>query len=401
MKKLIKWSFLILIGIFLFFFWFGFWFPNPTMRSWTIWSADKLLYLWLPRIFVPLFYGLIVFLFLTRDKKLKQNLGTLLGAVCIISFITLPILYYFRAISSKRSAMKLYHSFLQIKPPQTDTLDYHYSRDDIKIFCLGGSTTEFKNNRGVGWTELLEQELRHTYNTDSIYVFNFGRQWYTSLHSLINYETNLRQYKPDVIIYMHNINDLLCNADFSYLSIGPFRQDYGHFLGPAVNIFNSKYTGIFGRGRTKFRTIWYYNYPKRTILEEYILPGLEPFKRNINSLIDLASLDSTKVILLSEPNILSENMDVQIREACVMVNYEAVGKDKKWGYSTVYLGMKKYNQSIEDISENRKVYFIDLEKQIPKSLIYFKDEVHYNDTTFNIISKKLAEEIIKLGIISR
>ena len=35
---------------------------------------------------------------------------------------------------------------------------------------------------------------------------------------------------------MHGINDLLCNADFSYLSRGEFREDYGHFLGAVTRI---------------------------------------------------------------------------------------------------------------------------------------------------------------------
>lgn len=61
--------------------------------------------------------------------------------------------------------------------------------------------------------------------------------------------------------------------------------------------------------------------------------------------------------------------------------------------------MYRYNQKIKAISENRNVHFIDLEKYVPKSLVYFSDEVHYTDTTYNIISKVIAEEIIKFKII--
>jgi predicted membrane-bound dolichyl-phosphate-mannose-protein mannosyltransferase len=54
---------------------------------------------------------------------------------------------------------------------------------------------------------------------------------------------------------------------------------------------------------------------------------------------------------------------------------------------------------IKTISESRNVYFIDLEKHVPKSLEYFSDEVHYTDTTYNIISRVIAEEIAKSEII--
>jgi hypothetical protein len=196
---------------------------------------------------------------------------------------------------------------------------------------------------------------------------------------------------------MHNINDLLQNADFSYLSKGSFRQDYGHFYGPSANIFER--FGLFGTLWTKYKQLWYYKTDRITI-EQDSFPGLESFTRNINNLIDLASIDGTDVILLTQPNILSENMDESIKKICHMVNFEAVGIDKKWGYKTAYIGMKKYNEAIKTIAHNKKVYFIDLEKYIPKSLIYFYDEVHYNDTTFTIIPKILASEIAKINIIS-
>jgi hypothetical protein len=266
----------------------------------------------------------------------------------------------------------------------------------FKIFCLGGSTTELKDSKGIDWPERLEKELREIYKSDSISVYNFGKQWYTTLHSLINYETNLHHYKPNVIILMHNINDLLQNADFSYFSTGTFREDYGHFLGPTAQILNRN--GFFGFLWTNFSAMW--NYKPRITFEQDSFPGLVSFTRNINTLIDLASMDSIKVILMTQPNIFSENMDEQSKNVCRMINYEAVGKDKKWGFQTAYVGMKQYNERIKEISEDRKVYFIDLEKHIPKSLIYFKDDVHYTDTTFNIISKTLAQEIIRLDILS-
>jgi hypothetical protein len=128
-------------------------------------------------------------------------------------------------------------------------------------------------------------------------------------------------------------------------------------------------------------------------------PGLEPFTRNINTLIDLAEMDSTKVILMTQPNVLSENMDEKITRACVMINYEAVGADKRWGYKTAYTGVKQYNDRIKEIAEKRNVYLIDLEKFVPKSLTYFIDEVHYNDTTFNIISQTLAKEMVRLKVL--
>ena len=58
--------------------------------------------------------------------------------------------------------------------------------------------------------------LRQSLPQQSIEVYSMGRQWYTSLHTFINYSVNLRQYKPQLIVVMQSINDLLHNADFGY-----------------------------------------------------------------------------------------------------------------------------------------------------------------------------------------
>ena len=92
-------------------------------------------------------------------------------------------------------------------------------------------------------------------------------------------------------------------------------------------------------------------------------------------------------------------MDEETKNACEMVNREAVGKYMQWSYKTAFIGMSKYNERIRKVAEEENVFFIDLNNVIPKSLEYFYDDVHYNDTTFSIISKSLGEEFVRLGVI--
>jgi hypothetical protein len=396
-KKIALWVFILIIGIIFVYIWYGFLFPDPFYVS-NFSFSGKLKYLWLPRILIPLIYFVLILLIVMKNRKTAQNITITIAAIFIMVLIAYPVLdimYYSESQSKNKLVSEQYHPYLQLNPILATKLDSIPAEGAYKIFCLGGSTTENKDSKGIGWTDRLEKELREVYDSDSIYVFNFGRQWYTTLHSLINYEANLRQYKPDVIILMHNINDLLQNANFSYLSKGQFREDYGHFMGPSANIFRNN--GLFGSYMNYFKQTWYSK--PRITFEQDSFPGLEPFTRNINTLIDLAIIDSTKVILLTQPNIFSENMNDSIKRVCTMINYEAVGKVKRWGYQTGFSGMNQYNQRIKAISENRDVYFIDLEKYIPKSLVYFYDEVHYTDTTFNIISKVIVEDIVKSEII--
>ncbi len=61
--------------------------------------------------------------------------------------------------------------------------------------------------------------------------------------------------------------------------------------------------------------------------------------------------------------------------------------------------MRQYNTLIGEIALEDDVLFIDLEKAIPKNLTWFFDEVHYRDTTFNLIGTTLAREIARTGIL--
>jgi len=397
MKKILVWGFIILTGILLFYVWYGFLFPDPAYLA-QYGLIAKLKYLWIPRIFIPLFYCTVVLVVLLHKNKLVQDLS-----ITFFTVILLTIIIY--AISSVRSYSKSkysnqlissqYHPYLQLKPSATDHLDTLYDDETFKIFCLGGSTTEFGNSKGIAWPDRLENELRDTLKSDKIIVYNAGKQWYTTLHSLINYEVNLRHHKPDLIIIMHNINDLLQNADFSHLSNGDFRADYGHFFGPVVNMVKKQ--GPFDPLWTNFRRMWFYK--PVTVVETDSFPGLESYTRNINTIIDLALMDSSQVMLLTQPNVYTEEMSEEIKRACTMVNFEAVGDDMRWGFKTALDGMREYNDRLKDISEKRDVYYVDLEQYIPKSLTYFKDDVHYMDTTFTIISKVLTEEIVRGNII--
>ncbi|MFO7524700.1 MAG: SGNH/GDSL hydrolase family protein [Ignavibacteriaceae bacterium] len=185
-----------------------------------------------------------------------------------------------------------FHFFLQIKPAQVNNVDttIYY------VFCLGGSTTEFKDETGRDWPGLVQEKLNKELLFKDIRLFNLGKQWYSTQHILINYALNLKQYKPDAVIVMENINDLLHNADFSWLSAGEFRDDYGNFLGPLTRLI--KY-GSFAEFFVKtIDGLWYQEKPIEIEMTEF--SGLKAFERNLNTLITLAKEDGTKIILMTQ-----------------------------------------------------------------------------------------------------
>ncbi|HSL89102.1 MAG TPA: GDSL-type esterase/lipase family protein, partial [Ignavibacteriaceae bacterium] len=244
------------------------------------------------------------------------------------------------------------------------------------------------NNRD--WPGLLEKELLKKDGFSKVKVHNLCRQWYSKQHILINYILNLREYKPDVIIVMENINDMLHNADFSWLSNGEFRDDYGNFLGPLTRII--KYGGFSEFLLKTIDGLWYQDKPIEIELTEF--PGLKAFERNLNTIITLAREDDTKIILMTQPNLYKDSMSVKEISSLGMIHGEAIGNGKKWAYSTGRNGMRLYNDKIREIANtNDGVALIDLEMQVPKTLDYFYDDVHYTSEAYDIIAPYIAEKL--------
>ncbi len=310
------------------------------------------------------------------------SLGIIAGTIMIVVFTIYPLASYIyaRGLTAK---IDEFHPYLQLMPPEKPV---DKTEKQFKVFCLGGSTTEFLDSTGIGWPERA-QELLKTKHHNQTKIYNFGRQWYTTQHTLINYNANLRSYRPNAIMIMHAINDLLQNADFSYFSTGTFREDYGHFWGPESRLVSQP--TLVSAALQSWRLFWYC--PKRQVIDTESFPGLAPFRRNLKTIIDIAQVDGTDVILLTQPFLMKDNMSDTEIAALTMVNREAIGATKKWSVKTVKSGMEQYNQAVREIAERENVRLLDLEKVVPKTLEYLRDDVHYTDKAFVIISEHVAE----------
>jgi hypothetical protein len=314
-------------------------------------------------------------------------------------FITLVVVFHISSFLYSRSkrVVHQFHPFLQLKPNPVDTSKLR-DTNSFRIVCVGGSTTEFRDTKGNSWPDYLDSILNNSGGLPKVHVLNCGMQWYSTLHLLIHYQTNIRRYKPDLLIVMEAINDLLPNADQSDFSYGRFRDDYGHFYGPVGGLVGVKRT-FTGFIVSNFRRIWYQ--PVRTLLELDSFPGLTTYERNIKTIIDLARMDGTDVIVMTQPTSLKNEMSNDEVRQLTMVNFETIGHKTRWSYRTAWRGMEQYNNRIRDIAYKQGVQLIDLEKIVPKNNEYFKDDVHYRDKAFPLVAATIAGELTTHTVIRR
>lgn len=96
--------------------------------------------------------------------------------------------------------------------------------DVLRILCLGGSTTEGGNNGGVegSYPYQLEQILEEWYGRD-FEVLNGGVSGWTTMETMVAYFTLYQDYKPDLVILHHAVNDAEPRNQKGFM------RDYSHW----------------------------------------------------------------------------------------------------------------------------------------------------------------------------
>src|SRR5204863_7999826 len=189
--------------------------------------------------------------------------------------------------------------------------DFAYAKPPgvIRIAALGASTT------ADGYPAMLEEYLNGKVAAQSnrFEVMNFGHGFYTSVHVLVNFVLNVIDFVPDYIINHQAANDQHARA-----SEGEFRGDYSHYLKvfqpPAIA---DRY---ILRVSVPYRALKFYLNPNPEwmfIEDASQIRRKEPqralnarelgvFRRNIETIIDVASARQIKVVLTTMPHSTDE-----------------------------------------------------------------------------------------------
>lgn len=280
------------------------------------------------------------------------------------------------------------HAFTQLFPnPIPDELLSDQNRQRKLIVCLGGSTTAWGDEQYRKWPQLLEGHLKD--RGHDVAVLNQGRPWFTTMHSKYNYQSNISRLKPDIVIVMHAINDLQTNGDESYYSSGPFREDYGHYLGPSARV--QRIQPLFDLVCEVARRSWYF--PERTEIDSTEFGGLSVFKQNLVAITELAQRDGAEVVLMTQGTLYKDEMSDAEKQKLYLAKYNSVGETSKWSHERARAGMKLYNEATREVAGELAVNLIDLEKIVPQDLEHFKDDVHLSSPSMDVISETLAERI--------
>lgn len=210
-----------------------------------------------------------------------------------------------------------------------------------RIVAIGGSTT------ATGYPARLNDFLGNSE------VLNFGQAFFTSTHSMINYFINIVDLKPDYLVIHQGWNDSVVRN-----SGDEFRSDYAHALKawelPFIpDLYLIRFSALYRYLKDKFTPFPSWRFIDSNLkvhrtqnADKYDdLTELEPFKRNIRSIIVAAKSNGTKVILTTQPHVTKgKSFDAGLAKHIQQCNQIMRKLAREFAYEVLIVDLFKHMQ---------------------------------------------------------
>ncbi len=289
-----------------------------------------------------------------------------------------------------------------------------YPDPDLTLVFLGGSTVACL---------YVEEEERYPYLVGNLLEkatgkkvtsYNSGVGGNNSLHSLDILLNKLIPLKPDAVVMMHNINDLVSLIyDRTYWSNNPTRApiiDYklynnltgmkaiatlardtyipnlhlafrslskkvGMLLGKKAGDPEDEFAQVRGRKIT---------FDAARILDE--------FQMNLQTFINICRARRITPVLMTQFNRYKSDPDEKIRQA--MRGFESDSKISTQEFKEIY---DKFNEATVQVGRRNGVLVIDLARAIPQEAKYMYDVVHLNTAGSRLAAQIISEQLLPLA----
>jgi lysophospholipase L1-like esterase len=343
--------------------------------------------------------------YLRRKYGGKILTYSLIPSLVLLLFVYIGFsTYYYYTITH------VFDPFLQAPPPPIERAQLDRVGDSYRILAIGGSTTRNGHLRKEDrYPALLESIINDRHPGREVDVFNSGQDWWTSKHSLINYVTNVCDWRPDLVVVMHAVNDLYRSFAPKYYSVGEYDPSWSHFYGPAIGGADPpSYPGHLYRRYIR-RLLWKW-YPRQRFvevdypLERYV--SLPQFEINLKRLIHYLRSDGVEILLLTQPSILKDEMTKAEWNVLKIGFGFCISRRNFWQSEypsprSLSAAMNAFNDVTRRVAAEEGIPLVDLAEIVPRELDNFVDDVHYTPQGSRLVGEVIAAAIDSLGLLDQ
>ena len=288
--------------------------------------------------------------------------------------------------------------------------DNRHEKPDLTLVFLGGSTVaciyvEEENRFPYLVGQFLAQKTGK-----KITSINSGVGGNNSLHSLDILLNKIIPVRPDVVVMMHNINDLVALIyDRTYWSKNPTRAAIVNFsfyknltglkaittlardlyipnLHAATRLLSKK---IFGKKIKDPDDEFAYIRGKKLTVDAAAI--LDEFKMNLQTFINICQARRITPVLMTQFNRYRDNPDPKVLKA--MQGFESDSGIPMGEFIALYA---RFNQAIREVGKANGVLVIDLAALIPQDKQYMYDVVHLNTRGSQLAAQLISERLQSL-----
>lgn len=282
------------------------------------------------------------------------------------------------------------------KPPNFDST--------LTIITVGGSSTECHFlSEGKTWPDQLAARLDNSFHP--FWLNNAGFDGHSTFGHQVLLNDYLTDLKPKVLIFLVGNNEIENDQPLPHDKQN-IRGEYPglkHFLFNNSEVLSLGLNLVRGwRARkvnnTTDRPMDLKTYEPRVISEKKekeILsrqaPFLENFRRRIGSIIDTCKAHGILPIFLTQPSLMGD-----VKDSLTGADLGKVPIGDEYNGSLLWKVLSQYNQITIATCTQKQVPVIDLASMLPKSSLYFYDNVHYTNEGAAKIAKILTPELESL-----
>jgi len=283
--------------------------------------------------------------------------------------------------------------------------------DEFRIAVLGGSAAECAALRPENrLTALLERRLGREEPTAAVTVLNLGISSQATWTHLANVGQHVVDLDVDLMILLIGANDLIrARADEEILLIDPMFAANPRLTPALVARWLIVRTQI-GRWLRK----GYLALRREGSQEPYFLPtvrfvrsipvlpfepqfkpqALDSYEKAIVSMAAIAHAHGIGVLFLTQPMLWSQNNTPEESSVFWMNQYEHEGRILKLLPGSAARLLETLNARLLDTCLRRGFQCLDLASEVPRSLEFFYDDLHFNDRGASLVAGEIAKAVL-------
>lgn len=261
--------------------------------------------------------------------------------------------------------------------------DYESTKGLLRIFTVGGSTTEnVYLTEGKTWSDILEHLLRPSF--PGLWMNNAGFVGHSTFAHQLLLEEHIATYAPDVVIFLVGINDV-DRSDLDGLALRFWQPkftelaNYSELAALALNIYRALQAGerhithnTEGLNEDWLVT-WAISEAEIEAAIAYSRRLTTAYHERLTRLVETTRDIGAIPVLVTQPVLYGDAVDTRTGIDLGKVHVSNVDGSTAWKL------LELYNDISRIVARDLEVKLVDLASELPKSSYYFYDTLHFTN----------------------